>query len=54
MVEVQVSFQAIRVARHDYVFIPKLRAICLLHRTAEVVCAHRSIIPIYFLFLTPA
>ncbi|KAI0747738.1 hypothetical protein C8Q80DRAFT_1103639 [Daedaleopsis nitida] len=40
MVEVQVSFQAIRVARHDYIFIPKLRAICLLHRTAEGVYTH--------------
>lgn len=43
MVEVQVSFQAIRVARHDYVFIPKLRAMCLLDRTAEAVSTYLSI-----------
>ncbi|KAI0741498.1 hypothetical protein C8Q80DRAFT_1123385 [Daedaleopsis nitida] len=42
MVEVQVSFQAIRVARHDYVFIPKLQALCLLHRTAEVVSLRQN------------
>ena len=35
MVEVQVSFQVVRVGRHDYVFIPKLRAMCLLGREAE-------------------
>ena len=37
MVEVQVSFQVVRVGRHDYVFIPKLRAVCLLNRDAEAV-----------------
>ena len=26
MVEAQVSFQVVRVGRHDYVFVPKLRA----------------------------
>lgn len=35
MVEVQVSFQVVRVGRHDYVFVPKLRAMCLLGRDAE-------------------
>ncbi|KAI0746129.1 hypothetical protein C8Q76DRAFT_765114 [Earliella scabrosa] len=38
MVEVQVSFQVVRVGRHDYVFVPKLRAMCLLDREAESVC----------------
>ena len=38
MVKVQVSFQVVRVGRHDYVFIPKLRALCLLNRDAEAVC----------------
>ena len=37
MVEVQVSFQVVRVGRYDYVFIPKLRALCLLNRNAEAV-----------------
>ncbi|KAI0730682.1 hypothetical protein C8Q76DRAFT_612543 [Earliella scabrosa] len=37
MVEVQVSFQVVRVGRHDYVFVPKLRAMCLLNREAELV-----------------
>lgn len=39
MVEVQVSFQVVRVGRHDYVFVPKLRAMCLLGREAEAVSA---------------
>ena len=38
MVEVQVSFHVVRVGRHDYVFVPKLRALCLLNRNAEAVC----------------
>ncbi|KAI0688833.1 hypothetical protein C8Q76DRAFT_635121 [Earliella scabrosa] len=38
LVEVQVSFQAVRVGRHDYVFVPKMRALCLLSREAEAVC----------------
>ena len=37
LVEVQVSFAAIRVSRQEYVFIPKLRAICLLNRVVETV-----------------
>ena len=35
LVEVQVSFVIIRVARHEYAFVPKLRAICLLDRIVE-------------------
>ena len=37
MVEVQVSFQAIKIGKHDYVFLPKLRSLCLINRDAEVV-----------------
>ena len=37
MVEVQASFQAVRVGKREYVFIPKLRSVCLLDRTAEMV-----------------
>ncbi|KAI1786783.1 hypothetical protein LXA43DRAFT_897369 [Ganoderma leucocontextum] len=32
LVEVQVSFMIVRVARQEYAFIPKLRAICLFNR----------------------
>lgn len=35
MVEVQVAFHAIRVGRQEYLFLPKLRAICLLNRVVE-------------------
>ena len=35
LVEVQVAFHAVRVSRGEYVFLPKLRALCLLDRTAE-------------------
>ena len=37
LVEAQVSFPIIRVAREEYVFVPKLRAICLLDRIVEMV-----------------
>ena len=37
LVEVQVAFHAVRVSRAEYVFLPKLRALCLLDRTAEKV-----------------
>lgn len=37
MVEIQVSFQVVRVGRYDYVFVPKLRAMCLLGREVEMV-----------------
>ena len=37
LVEVQVSFVIIRVARQEYAFVPKLRAICLLNRIVETV-----------------
>ncbi|KAM5530475.1 hypothetical protein V8D89_015859 [Ganoderma adspersum] len=36
LVEVQVSFAIIRVARQEYAFIPKLRAICLLNHIVEM------------------
>ena len=35
LVEVQIGFAAIRLARHEYIFLPKLRAICLLNRAVE-------------------
>ncbi|KAI0709814.1 hypothetical protein C8Q76DRAFT_624886, partial [Earliella scabrosa] len=35
LIEVQVAFHAVRVSRAEYVFLPKLRALCLLDRTAE-------------------
>lgn len=37
MVEVQIGFQVIRVGRSEYVFVPKLRSLCLLNRVAEKV-----------------
>lgn len=37
MVELQVAFQAIRVRRDEYIFLPILRAICLLSREVEQV-----------------
>ena len=37
MVEVQIGFQVIRVGRSEYVFVPKLRSLCLLNRAAEKV-----------------
>ena len=37
LVEAQVSFAIIRVARQEYAFVPKLRAICLLDRIVEMV-----------------
>lgn len=37
MLEVQVGFMAIRVARDEFVFLPKLRAICILDRIVEQV-----------------
>ena len=37
LVEVQVSFIIVQIARQEYVLIPKLRAICLLDRTVETV-----------------
>ena len=37
LIEVQVAFHAVRVSRAEYVFLPKLRALCLLDRTAEKV-----------------
>ena len=37
LVELQVSFTAIRVKRNDYVFVPKLRSICVLDRSVEKV-----------------
>ncbi|KAI1787214.1 hypothetical protein LXA43DRAFT_896598 [Ganoderma leucocontextum] len=36
LVEVQVSFMIVRVARQEYAFIPKLRAICLFNRMVEL------------------
>ncbi|PIL22305.1 hypothetical protein GSI_14993 [Ganoderma sinense ZZ0214-1] len=35
LVEVQVGFVIVRVARQEYTFVPKLRAICLLDRVVE-------------------
>ncbi|KAI1783360.1 hypothetical protein LXA43DRAFT_1067727 [Ganoderma leucocontextum] len=35
-VEVQVSFMIVRIARQEYVFVPKLRALCLLDRVVEM------------------
>ncbi|KAI1788706.1 hypothetical protein LXA43DRAFT_1097017 [Ganoderma leucocontextum] len=35
LVEVQVGFMVIRVAHQEYVFVPKLRAICLFNRMVE-------------------
>ena len=37
LVEVQVSFVIIRVACHEYAFVPKIRAICLLDHVVEKV-----------------
>ena len=37
LVEAQVSFAIICVARQEYAFIPKLRAICLLDHIVEMV-----------------
>ncbi|KAI0744662.1 hypothetical protein C8Q76DRAFT_605300, partial [Earliella scabrosa] len=37
LVEVQVAFQVARIGQAEYVFLPKLRALCLLDRTAEKV-----------------
>lgn len=37
MVELQVAFQAIRVRRDEYIFLPILRAVCLLSREVEQV-----------------
>ena len=37
MVEVQIGFQVFRVGRSEYVFVPKLRSLCLLNRAAEKV-----------------
>ncbi|KAI1796531.1 hypothetical protein LXA43DRAFT_1057812 [Ganoderma leucocontextum] len=39
-VEVQVSFMIVRIARQKYVFVPKLRALCLLDCVVELRC-HR-------------
>ena len=37
LVELQVSFTAVRVKRGEYVFVPKLRSICVLSRHVEKV-----------------
>ena len=38
LVEVQVGFSAVRLGHQEYVFLPKLRAVCLLERQVELVC----------------
>ena len=35
LVELQVAFMAVRLARAEYIFLPKLRAICVLSREVE-------------------
>ena len=37
LVELQVSFMAIKVKRGEYIFLPKLRSICVLDRIVEKV-----------------
>lgn len=37
LVEVQVGFKVERVARNEYVFLPKLRAVCIFDRVVEQV-----------------
>ncbi len=37
MVEVQIGFIAVKTGRTEYIFLPKLRSICLLNRAAEKV-----------------
>ena len=44
LVELQVSFMAIKVKRGEYTFLPKLRSICVLDRIVEKVS-------IYYLLL---
>ena len=40
LVELQVSFMAIKVKRGEYIFLPKLRSICVLDRIVEKVSIH--------------
>ena len=40
LVELQVSFMAIKVKRGEYIFLPKLRSICVLDRIVEKVNIH--------------
>ncbi|EIW51397.1 uncharacterized protein TRAVEDRAFT_84659, partial [Trametes versicolor FP-101664 SS1] len=49
MVELQIAFAAVKVGHHEYIFLPKLRAICVLSRAVQSVitsslyslcCAH--------------
>ncbi|KAL1938899.1 hypothetical protein VTO73DRAFT_11052 [Trametes versicolor] len=35
MVELQIAFAAVKVGRHEYIFLPKLRAICVLSRAVQ-------------------
>ncbi|KAI0641843.1 hypothetical protein C8Q79DRAFT_1003304 [Trametes meyenii] len=38
MVELQVAFTVAKLGRHDYIFLPKLRAICILSHVVHTVC----------------
>ena len=40
LVELQVSFMAIKVKRGEYIFLPKLRSICVLDRIVEKVSTY--------------
>ncbi|KAI0364741.1 hypothetical protein BV20DRAFT_1056968 [Pilatotrama ljubarskyi] len=42
MVELQVAFAAVKLGRKDFVFLPKLRAICVLNRVVQAVCVRTS------------
>ena len=46
LVELQVSFMAIKVKRGEYIFLPKLRSICVLDRIVEKVNIHVLILNI--------
>lgn len=37
MVELQIAFAAVKVGHHEYIFLPKLRAICVLSRAVQSV-----------------
>lgn len=37
MVELQIAFAAVKLGQHDYIFLPKLRAICVLSRAVQSV-----------------
>ncbi|KAI0645310.1 hypothetical protein C8Q79DRAFT_912123 [Trametes meyenii] len=43
MVELQVAFTVAKLGRHDYIFLPKLRAICILSR---VILSTRNVSPL--------